>query len=82
MSPRLDWYEGNINTKQPDRALLGKMLDIAAKLGANVQGDDSEVYAGIGRNDFSARPGIALCSFVSEPARHGSSRPRGSGSCS
>jgi hypothetical protein len=39
-----DWSDGCVTTKNPDRAILGKMLELAAKLGAKVQGDDGEVY--------------------------------------
>jgi hypothetical protein len=40
-----DWSDGFISTKNPDRAILGKMLRLAAQLGAVVQGDDGEVYS-------------------------------------
>jgi hypothetical protein len=40
-----DWAEGCVSTKNPDRAILGKLLQLAAKLGAVVQGDDGEVYS-------------------------------------
>ena len=39
-----DWSDGEIFTKHPDRAILGKMLELAARLGATVQGDDGEAY--------------------------------------
>ncbi len=42
----LDLYEGNITTKSPDEPLLEKMLEIANRLGAKVQGDDGEIYDG------------------------------------
>lgn len=42
--PWLEWYEGNIETKNPDEPILAKMLQIAAALRAKVQGDDGEVY--------------------------------------
>jgi len=42
--PWLEWDEGNISTKNPDRALIAKMLQIAERLGARVQGDDGEFY--------------------------------------
>ncbi|MFN3148678.1 hypothetical protein [Bremerella sp.] len=35
---------GSINTKNPDEKIIAKMLEIAARLGAKVQGDDGEVY--------------------------------------
>lgn len=39
-----DWYDGNIYTTNPTRAALRKMLAIAERLTALVQGDDGEVY--------------------------------------
>ena len=42
--PWLDWFMGNIYSKNPDRPIVGKMLQIAKKLGARVQGDDGEFY--------------------------------------
>jgi hypothetical protein len=42
--PWLDWFDGRINTKNPDHALIDKMVEIAEKLGASVQGDDGEIY--------------------------------------
>src|SRR5688500_5284834 len=44
--PWLDWSEGNVNTKNPDSALLRKMVQLASRLGARVQGDDGELYTG------------------------------------
>lgn len=43
--PWFDWSDGNIYAKYPDAPMLGKMLQIAARLGAQVQGDDGEIYA-------------------------------------
>ena len=43
----LDWTEGNIYTAYPNRRTQEKMLQIAAQLGAVVQGDDGEVYASL-----------------------------------
>jgi hypothetical protein len=40
----LGWFDGDIYSKYPDPALLGKMLELAAKLRAKVQGDDGEPY--------------------------------------
>jgi uncharacterized protein (DUF736 family) len=40
----LDWREGNIETKNPDEPLVLKMIEIAQKLHAKVQGDDGEEY--------------------------------------
>lgn len=39
-----DWSEGRVFTKNPDRATLTKMLHLAERLGAKVQGDDGEFY--------------------------------------
>ncbi len=42
----LEWAEGRINTNYPDGALLKKLVAIAERLGAKVQGDGGEVYSG------------------------------------
>ena len=42
--PWLDWFDGNIYTKNPDEALIDKMVAIAREFHARVQGDDGEVY--------------------------------------
>jgi hypothetical protein len=42
--PWLNWHDGNIETKNPDEALIDKMVAIARELGATVQGDDGEIY--------------------------------------
>ena len=42
--PWLAWEHGNVSTKNPDRALVEKMLRVARDLGARVQGDDGETY--------------------------------------
>ena len=42
--PWLDWNEGCIYTKNPDKALIDKMVAIAVELRAQVQGDDGEIY--------------------------------------
>ena len=39
-----EWSDGEISTRYPDRAQLGKMLQLAQQLGAQVQGDDGEKY--------------------------------------
>jgi hypothetical protein len=44
----LAWFhysDGNVDVKNPDREILGKMLQIAGQLGAKVQGDEDEVYS-------------------------------------
>lgn len=41
------WFEyaqGNIDVKNPDREIIIKMLGLAEKLNAKVQGDDGEIY--------------------------------------
>lgn len=40
-----EWSDGQVSTKNPDRAILGKLLQLADRLGAVVQGDDGEVYS-------------------------------------
>lgn len=39
-----DWANGCIFTKNPDEAILAKMLKLAEALNAKVQGDDGEIY--------------------------------------
>lgn len=39
-----DFRGGNVVVKNPDAEILGKMCEIADKLGARVQGDDGELY--------------------------------------
>jgi hypothetical protein len=40
----LDWAHGNIYSKSPDKPIIRKMILLAEKLGAKVQGDDLELY--------------------------------------
>ncbi|HEU0185991.1 MAG TPA: hypothetical protein VFS27_11795, partial [Blastocatellia bacterium] len=40
----LDWRRGEIYTKNPRRKLVEKMIQIANRLNAKVQGDEGEVY--------------------------------------
>lgn len=42
--PWLDWEDGNVYSKNPDKALVEKMIQIAHRLGGKVQGDDGEIY--------------------------------------
>jgi len=42
--PWLDWFGGAIYSKNPDEAIITKMLQIAERLGAQVRGDDGEIY--------------------------------------
>jgi hypothetical protein len=39
-----DWQDGCVSTKNPDEAILAKMLKLAKALDARVQGDDGEIY--------------------------------------
>ena len=41
-----DWDDGNVYTKNPDSATLRKMVQLANRLRARVQGDDGEFYTG------------------------------------
>ena len=73
-----DWSEGRVFTKNPDRATLAKMLELAGKLGARVQGDHGEFYnrpedmpseeelaATLARHErWSVPPGLALLGCV------------------
>jgi hypothetical protein len=54
--PWLDWFEGNVFSKNPDDPLIDKMVEIAKKLDAKVQGDDGEVYTGGGAKNFLPSP--------------------------
>lgn len=38
------WFEGEILFKRPDREIIGKMVQLAERLGAKVQGDEGELY--------------------------------------
>lgn len=40
----LDWNEGALYSKYPSTNMIRKMIDIADRLGAHVQGDDGEIY--------------------------------------
>ena len=54
----LDWSDGQIYAKNPEPALVNKMVAIAGQLGASVLGDDGEIYAGgveLPRQSFSQR---------------------------
>lgn len=46
-SPWFDWSEGNIFTKNPDKQIVRKMLQLAERLNAKVQGDDGEMYSSL-----------------------------------
>jgi hypothetical protein len=42
--PWLDWVDGEIYSKNPSLRMVRKMISIAVKLQAKVQGDEGEVY--------------------------------------
>ena len=43
--PWIDWFRGfSVYSKNPDAAIINKMLQIAAHLSAHVRGDDGEIY--------------------------------------
>ena len=48
----LAWDDGQIHAKNPDNALVIKMVAIASRLNAKVQGDDGEIYAADGSTSF------------------------------
>ena len=58
---------GNVEAKNPDRALLLKMVSVAAHLGASVQGDDGEVYDAEGN---PVHPRIGLVSRIGSWVRN------------
>ena len=45
-----DWFEGDVFSKNPDRAIFEKMLHLAKQLKGKVQGDDGELYKSV--DDF------------------------------
>jgi hypothetical protein len=55
----LDWSDGQIYTKNPDALLIEKMVSIARQFGAQVQGDDGEVYEGGGRPPRQPKPSFS-----------------------
>jgi hypothetical protein len=44
----LDWSDGCVYSKNPDTALIDKMVAISHQFAATVQGDDGEIYKGGG----------------------------------
>src|SRR5687768_15774630 len=56
--PELFWNDGNIEAKNPDEALIGKMASIATSLGARVQGEEGETYDQAGAAHPAAPPGF------------------------
>lgn len=56
--PWLDWFDGNIYSKNPDEALIDKMVQIARQLHARVQGDDGELYTSGRERPVVPRPSL------------------------
>ena len=52
------WNRGNVDAKNPDDALLARMVAAAAALGATVQGDDGETYDQSGNASPPPPPGL------------------------
>lgn len=50
--PWIDYFEGDLFSKYPDKPLIDKMVQIANALNAKVQGDDGEIYLGGGHEPF------------------------------
>jgi hypothetical protein len=62
-----DWADGFISTKNPDSAILGKMLRLAVKLRASVQDDEGDVFtdaAQISNTQSSQRPWLTWADVV------------------
>jgi hypothetical protein len=57
----LDWSDGVIFTKNPDEALVTKMVAIAGQFDATVQGDDGEIYDG---SESPRQPQVSLGSRI------------------
>jgi hypothetical protein len=58
---------GNVEAKNPERALLLKMVSVAPHLGASVQGDDGEVYDAEGN---ALHPRVGLVSRIASWVRN------------
>ena len=52
----LYWDDGNVSAKNPDPALLKKMVSVAGTLAATVQGDDGEFYDAEGNPTPAPQP--------------------------
>ena len=64
-NPRFTWANGSIHTQNPDDAVVVKMLQIAARLGAQVQGDDGAWFGGVPK----ARPNDRQRDWVSRASK-------------
>lgn len=61
----LHWFDGRIESKHPSDALIAKMVEIAERLGGNVQGDDGERYPLEEQQSLGRRSGcLAVALFV------------------
>ena len=63
----LGYYAGEISTKNPEKPLISKMVRIAQTLGAQVQGDDGEIYRenGTSLDPESTAPASERSNFLS-----------------
>ena len=44
--PWLNWFNGNVYSKNPDQPIIRKMISIARHLKGKVQGEEGEMYDG------------------------------------
>ena len=62
------WDRGTVSTKNPDDETVRKLVAIADRLGATVQGDDGEVYRADGTSfQPESRPGSATPRSAARP---------------
>lgn len=47
--PWIAWTDGNLESKNPDEALIGKLVDVAGALGARLVGEEGETYLAAGQ---------------------------------
>lgn len=65
-----DWQDGNIGTKNPDKATLRKLSRIAQRLGAKIEGDEGEIW-GEQEIDIFADPENDAVKIVDKKANTG-----------
>jgi hypothetical protein len=64
----LCWIDGRLQTKNPEPEFIDKMVIVAQKLGAKVQGDDEEVYLSSTQiQKEEAQPSVQPITAVSWP---------------
>jgi hypothetical protein len=69
VEPWLDWSQGSVFTKNPDQALVTKMIQLAASMSARVVGEAGEAYS------IASDGGVVLEEPDLDPAMAGA--PRG-----